>query len=174
MGGDKNQWHGRSRCLPPCPLGGGWWGHRSLCRSGSCVPTTGGPEAVAWQPSGLRGHASATPHQRCRDRSAGGCADRSAAGRVASPPLPTRPARQRLGVRQPPRDRRGRGATLPPVRCSASSAAVWGTTDGVGRTQTWAHLAPDSALGRTRLGGGETAWPGTSNTPMSSRRGGTS
>jgi len=42
---------------------------------GLVCPDHGGPEPVAWQPSGLRGHVSATLHQRCRDRSAGGCAD---------------------------------------------------------------------------------------------------
>jgi len=52
VGGERNQWHGRSRCLPLCPLGGGWWGHRSLCRSGSCVPTTGGrKQCLAAQPA---------------------------------------------------------------------------------------------------------------------------
>jgi len=42
---------------------------------GLVCPRHGGQETVAWQPSGQRGHASATPYQRCRDRSAGGCAD---------------------------------------------------------------------------------------------------
>ncbi len=64
----------RSRCLPPGPLGGGWWGQRRNGRSSAVAPTTGGRN-VAWQPSGQRGHASATGFQRCRDRSAGGCAD---------------------------------------------------------------------------------------------------
>ncbi len=74
-GGERNQWHGRSRCLPPCPLGGGWWGHRSLCRSGSCVPTTGGRKrCLAAQPAaGAAQRRRRT--SRCADQSAAGCAD---------------------------------------------------------------------------------------------------
>ena len=55
LGGDGNPWHGRSRCPPPCPLGGGWWGHRSLCRSGSCVPTTGGRNQWPGSPAACGG-----------------------------------------------------------------------------------------------------------------------
>ena len=57
------------------PLGGRMVGAQEPLPFGLVCPRHGGPEAVAWQPSGLRGHASATLHQRCRDRSAGGCAD---------------------------------------------------------------------------------------------------
>ncbi len=61
MGGDGNPWHGRSRCPPLCPLGGGWWGHRSLCRSGSCVPTTGGRNQWPGSPAACGG----TSARRC-------------------------------------------------------------------------------------------------------------
>ena len=53
----------RSRCLPLCPLGGGWWGHRSLCRSGSCVPTTGGRKQSPGSPASSGGSPAATLHQ---------------------------------------------------------------------------------------------------------------
>jgi hypothetical protein len=61
VGGERNSWHGRSRCLPLCPLGGGWWGHRSLCRSGSCGPHHGGPEAVPGSPAEAERQPGAPP-----------------------------------------------------------------------------------------------------------------
>jgi hypothetical protein len=67
----------RAKPVPTAwPLGGRRVGAQEPLPFGLVCPPHGGPEAVAWQPSGLRGHVSATRHQRCRDRSAGGCADR--------------------------------------------------------------------------------------------------
>ena len=66
----------RAKPVPTAlPLGGRMVGAQEPLPFGLVCPHHGGPEAVAWQPSGLRGHVSATRHQRCRDRSAGGGAD---------------------------------------------------------------------------------------------------
>lgn len=215
---------------------------------GLVCPHHGGPEPVAWQPSGLRGHAGATLHQRCRDRSAGGCADwpylcdrasvshfppaaeprrrvgtparggwhagptgyqarRDTQPTAAVPARRYRPsrARQRTTPRpqQPPcsaegrrRGRRGllrqfhRGTARAPKVAgprargrprrlrSHPSAAVPAQRRRVqrrtarGGRDTAVPKSPDTVLGCTWLGW-ETAWPGTSNTPRSSRRGGT-
>ncbi len=185
----------RSRCLPPGPLGGGW-GRQGAASVRARCRAHGGQEAVAWQPSGQRGHASATPYQRCRDRSAGGCADwrylgdhscashvppaaepRSTGGRRWSrrglPPRSqggtARAAEYAGAVRAPPRwpaggPGEGHGAYAPPRPLQRQLS-------GGGR-DTAVSCYPDTVQGCTCLGW-ETAWPGTSNTPMSSRRGGT-
>jgi len=79
---------------------------------------------VAWQPSGLRGHASATRHQRCRDRSAGGCAD----WRTADVPVL---ARGQKGGPLPGAVRQRAAPALPPAGVCRHS------TDGISWAMAW-------------------------------------
>ena len=76
----------RAKPVPTAlPLGGRMVGAQEPLPFGLVCPRHGGPEAVAWQPSGLRGHASAT--RQCAVKAACRNVNRPLGIQVPSEPL---------------------------------------------------------------------------------------